>query len=90
MGANHRKYADSIHQQLLTSGVRSELKSETETVSKKIREGEVQKIPYMLIVGDKEIKTKSVRVRERKKGDIGQVNLDKFIEKIKKEVETKK
>jgi len=46
-------------------------------------DGEIQKIPYMLIVGDKEMKQKSVRVRERNKGDIGIIKLNKFIKKIK-------
>ena len=68
-------------------GIRCELKDENETVSKKIREGEIQKIPYLLVVGDKEMKTKSVRVRQRGKGDIGMMKIDKFVEKIKKEIE---
>jgi len=64
-------------------GLRVKLKDENETVSKKIREGEIQKIPYLLVVGDKEVKEKSVRVRERGKGDIGIMKLKKFLEKIK-------
>ncbi len=90
VGAGHRKYADLVQKELLALGIRSESKTETETVSKKIREGELQKIPYMLVVGDKEMKTKSIRVRERKKGDVGIVKLTNFIKKVKKEVETKK
>ena len=61
------------------------MRDENETVSKKIREGEIQKIPYMLVIGEKEEKAKSVRVRERGKGDIGMEKLSKFVEKIKKE-----
>ena len=49
----------------------------------------MQKIPYLLIIGDKEIKSKSISVRQRNKGDIGEMKLDKFIEKIKKEIEKK-
>lgn len=90
VGTNHRKYADLVQNELLTSGIRAESKTETETVSKKIRNGEIQKIPYLLVVGDKEMKTKSVRIRERKKGDIGMIKLDKFIEKVKTEIERKK
>ena len=67
-----------------------ELKDEAETVSKKIREGEIQKIPYLLVVGDKEMKSKSVRVRERGKGDIGEMKLTKFLEKVKIEIEKNK
>ncbi len=89
IGARHEKYAGKIAKEISGDGYRCELKDEKETVSKKIREGEIQKIPYMLVVGDKEMKTKSVRVRERKKGDIGMVKLDKFIEELKKEIKKK-
>ena len=70
--------------------LRFEVKNENETVSKRIREGELQKIPYMLVVGDKEEKAKSVGVRDRKKGDIGMMKIEKFIEKITKEIKNKK
>jgi len=91
VGTRHKKYAEELKKELASvNTLRVEVKNENETVSKKIREGETQKIPYMLVVGDKEIKAKSVRVRERKKGDIGQIKLDKFIERIKKEIEVKK
>ncbi|HHE76520.1 MAG TPA: threonine--tRNA ligase, partial [Candidatus Parcubacteria bacterium] len=83
VGSNHKKYAKEITGQLLENDIRAELKDEKETVSKKIREGEVQKIPYLLVVGDKEIKKKSVRVRQRGKGDIGLMAKKKFLEKIK-------
>ncbi len=88
VGTRHEKYAKELKKEL--SSLRVEVKDENETVSKKIREGEIQKIPYMLVVGDKEMKTKSVRVRERKKGDIGIIKLNKFIERVKKEIEAKK
>jgi threonyl-tRNA synthetase len=70
--------------------LRTRIRDENETVSKKIREGEIQKIPYMLVVGDKEMKSKSVRVRERGRGDIGEVKLTRFIERMKMEIEKKK
>jgi len=86
IGSEHRKYAEEIQKQLKALGVRVEAKTEAETVSKKIREGEIQKIPYILVVGEREIKANSVRVRQRQKGDIGEVSLDKFIERINKEI----
>jgi len=86
IGFAHQKYAKKIEEELKKEGLRAKLKDESETISKKIREGEIQKIPYMLVIGDKEMKTKSVRVRERKKGDTGIIKLGKFIEKIKKEI----
>ena len=79
----HEKYAEKINGQLLKLGFRTELKKENETVSKKIREGELQKIPYLLIIGDKEMKAKAISVRQRGKGDIGLFKLNKFTEKIK-------
>jgi len=84
IASRHKKYAKEIEKNL--SRFRIEVKDENETVSKKIREGEIQKIPYILVVGDKEVKTKSVRVRERKRGDTGIIKLNKFIKKIKKEI----
>ena len=79
----HEKYAQELKEKLIEKGFRTEIKDEKETVSKKIREGELQKIPYILVVGDKEVKSKSISVRERNKGDVGLVKLNKFIEKIK-------
>lgn len=90
VGSGHINYAREINKSLLASNIRTEIKEENETVAKKIREGELQKIPYMLIVGDKEMKAKSVRVRDRKKGDMGEIKIDKFLEMIKKEIEEKK
>lgn len=89
ISSNHKKYANKINSELLTYNLRTELKDENETVSKKIRDGEIQKIPYLLVVGDKEIKTNSVRVRERGKGDIGEIKLKKFIEEITKKINKK-
>jgi len=86
----HDEYARKIEKQLKDNNVRVELRAENETLAKKIREAEMQKIPYLLVVGDKEISADSVAVRERKKGDIGMIKLNEFIEKIKKEIEEKK
>ncbi len=88
VGSGHKKYAQKVKKEL--SSFRVEVRSENETVSKKIREGEIQKIPYLLVVGNKEVKEKSVGVRKRGKGDIGMMKIDKFIEKIKIETKQKK
>lgn len=89
VGSRHKKYANETIKELTNYGLRIKLKEENETVSKKIREGEIQKIPYLLVVGDKEIKEKSVRVRQRGKGDIGIMKVSKFLEKVKLEFKTK-
>jgi len=90
IGKSHKKYARQIEKQLSENNIRTELKDENETVSKKIREGEMMKIPYILVVGDKEIKAKGARLRQRQKGDIGFFKIEKIIEKIIKEVKMKK
>jgi threonyl-tRNA synthetase len=82
VGSRHEKYAHQIADDLKKKGLRIKVKDENETVSKKIREGEMQKIPYMLVVGDTEQKAKSVRVRTREKGDIGMMKFGKFVEKL--------
>jgi len=82
VGSRHEKYAHQIGKKLIEKGLRIKIKDENETVSKKIREGEMQKIPYMLVVGDAEQKAKSVRTRTREKGDIGMMKLDKFFKEI--------
>jgi len=83
-------YGEKIAEQLKEAGVRVELRDEAESLGKKIRNGELQKIPYLLIVGEKETKTGTVAVRDRSKGDIGSMKLDKFLEKILKEIIDKK
>jgi len=88
VGSRHRKYSRKVGHAMSKSGVRMEIKDEAETVSKKIREGELQKIPYLLVVGDKEMKTKSVRVRSKNK-DLGMMKLTKFLEKVKMEIQKK-
>jgi len=87
IGNRHEKYANQLKNEL--SSFRVEVKDENETVSKKIREGEIQKIPYLLVVGDKEMKSNSVRIRQRNKGDTGMVKFNKFLEKITKEKNAK-
>ena len=90
VGKRHKDYAQKITKEFQSLNFRVKVRGENLTVSKKIREGEIQKIPYLLVVGDKEIKSKSVRVREREKGDIGQMKLKKFLEKIKREKKKRK
>ncbi len=66
-----------------------ELKYKKEGIRYKIREAQLQKVPYMLVVGDKEIENNAVAVRSRKEGDIGQVNVNEFLTRMKKEIENK-
>jgi len=84
------KYGEKIKKELWKEDIRVELNNDNETLGKKIRNGELQKIPYLLVVGEKEQKSNSVAVRDRKKGDLGPMKTNKFIEKIKEEIEKKK
>lgn len=89
LSEKHEKYAEKITEELKKNNLRAEIHKENETISKRIREGELQKIPYILVVGDKEKNANTVRVRERSKGDIGEMDIDKFIGKIKLGVDQK-
>ena len=87
---SHIDYAKSIEDRLLENGIRVKTDDRSEKIGYKIREAQLEKIPYMLVVGEKEIEAKSVGVRSRKDGDIGAMKTEEFIEKIKTEVENYK
>jgi len=89
VGKQHIKYAEKVAKNLAENNFRYQLKDENESVSKKIRNGEIQKIPYLLVVGDEEVKSRSVRARSKGK-DLGKIKLTKFIEKAKIKIEKKK
>jgi len=86
VGSAHRQYAKSINQQLITNNIRAQLSDENLTVSKRIREAEIQKIPYILVVGDEEIKNKTVNVRHYRRGQENEIKVKKLIEKILREI----
>lgn len=90
IGEQHEEYAEEIRERFSQEGVRVDLKNESETVSKKIREGEIQKIPYLIVVGDKEKEKNSLRIRKRGKGDIGEMKIEEFLRLITEEIEKKK
>ena len=79
-------YAQEVYQKLFDEDIRVELDSRPEKMGYKIREAQVQKVPYMLIIGDKEIEANAVGLRSRKDGDMGQMPVDEFISKIKDEI----
>lgn len=80
------EYAGSVANDLKTFGVRAYLDDRNESVGRKIRESEKQKIPYMLIVGEKEQAEKTVSVRQRNQKDLGPMKLEKFLAKIDEEL----
>ena len=84
---SHEEYAHKVKEELQKAGIRVEVDDRQEKIGYKIREAWASKIPYMLVVGDKEKEANTVGVRSRKDGDIGAQNLKDFISKIKEEIE---
>ncbi|MBX4191583.1 MAG: threonine--tRNA ligase [Candidatus Doudnabacteria bacterium] len=82
-------YAKNVFDQLRENNIRVELDDRSESVGKKIREAEMEKVPYMLIVGEKEVEAKSVSVRARNQKDLGTLDLDNFIKQIIDEIKNR-
>ena len=78
----HIDYAKKIQEKLLKEKIRVEIDSRSEKIGYKIREAQLLKVPYMLIIGDKEIEENKVGVRSREDGDIGSMKIDEFMSKI--------
>ena len=89
IGLKHVDFAKNVMQMLKQNNIRVDLYDE-DTISKRIRNAEMQKIPYIAIIGDKEISADSVALRERGKGDTGQIKIQDFIDRLMHEANTKK
>jgi len=89
IGEAHQEYAQKVLEQLQQNGIRAEKNFDNDTIGKKIRAGEMQKIPYLVVVGDKEIEANTVAIRSHNK-DLGTMTIDKFIDTIKEQVVEKK
>ena len=85
----HTEYATEILSELEASGVRAEADFRNEKMGYKIREAQLQKIPYMLVVGDKEAESGTVSLRSRKAGDEGSLPLGEFISRIREEIDSR-
>jgi threonyl-tRNA synthetase len=85
----HKEYGEKVLGKLQDAGIRAEVDTRAEKIGYKIREAQMKKIPYMLVVGAKEEEEGLVSVRSREAGDEGQMNLDEFIIFLKKEIEEK-
>ena len=84
----HLEYANKVKEALQDKEVRVEVDDRAEKIGYKIREAQLQKVPYMLVVGDKEQEEGEVGVRNRKDGDVGAMKLEDFVEKIDEEIKT--
>ena len=90
VGDDYLDYANEVEQTLFKEGIRVEVDRRGEKLGKKIREAQLQQIPYMLVVGEKEQEAKQVSVRHRRQGDLGSLDIQEFLGKIKDEVAKKK
>ena len=86
----HVEYANSIKDLLLKNHIRVDVDDRNEKIGYKIREAQLKKVPYMLVVGDKEQEENKVSVRYRTEGDIGAFSVEDFIKKINEEIASKK
>jgi threonyl-tRNA synthetase len=82
----HLVYAHEVRDRLAEQDIRVECNEEPATLGAKIRKAELEKIPYLLIVGDREMEGKTVSVRKRKEGDLGSFAMETFLERVQKEI----
>jgi len=85
----HLDYARAVAARMKAVGLRSEYDDRSESVGRKIRDAELRKIPYMLVVGDREQESEEVAVREHRRGDVGSVPVGAFIERLADQVKTR-
>ena len=82
IGFDQHEYAEKLRDKMEALGMRVELDERNEKIGYKIREAQLEKVPYMLVIGEKEVNDNAVAVRSRKNGDMGAVNADDFIKDI--------
>ncbi len=83
----HLDYASEVKEVLVNANLRVEVDSKAETLGAKIRNNQAQKVPYMIVLGDKEVEAKKIAVRSRDLGDLGQMELQKFLSERKMEID---
>jgi len=85
----HHDYSAHVERKLKENGVRVEIDYRNEKIGYKIREAQLERVPYMLVIGDKEVEGEAVALRSRKEGDRGSIGLDAFIEMISNEIRSR-
>ncbi len=85
----YQRYAEGLQKQLAAAGVRAEVDDRNEKIGKKIRDTEMMKVPYMLVVGEKEMNENKASLRRQGKGDLGTIDLSAFIEEISAEIKNR-
>jgi threonyl-tRNA synthetase len=82
----HNDYAREVEQRLRDGGLRAEVDDRSESIKRKIRDAELRKAAYMLVVGDKEAESGAVAVRQHREGDQGTASVDEAIERLRSEI----
>lgn len=85
----HAVYAEQVNKRLISEDIRSKVDLRSESVGRKIRDAQMRKVPYMLVIGDEEEKNQTAALRERVAGDKGPVEIKDFIRSVKKKIEDK-
>ncbi|SHK02349.1 threonine--tRNA ligase [Desulforamulus aeronauticus] len=85
----HHEYANTVVKKMQELDIRVELDARNEKINYKIREAQTQKIPYMLVIGDREMEQGAVAVRQRGKGDIGAIQVEEFINTVQADIKNK-
>ena len=83
------EYAGAVQDSLVNANLRSQLNTTADTISAKIRQGTLERIPYMVVVGAKEVQSGQISVRHRSEGDLGSMGLDEFIRRCQNEISNK-
>lgn len=82
----HHEMANKLDQLLKENSIRTKLDDRSETIKYRIREAQEEQIPYMVVIGDKEVENNSISIRHRRLGDLGSMPVDQFIAQVKDEV----
>ena len=90
IGVEHEEYARSVRERLEAAGIRTEVDARNEKIGYKIRQAQLEKVPYMLVVGEKEAAEGKVAVRTRAAVDLGALSVDEFLLKALEDVRTLK
>jgi threonyl-tRNA synthetase len=86
VSAKHAEYAGTVHRRLADAGVRAELDDRSEKLGYKVREAQIQKVPYVLVVGEREAREGTASVRKRGGEDVGAMPLDRFLAEVTAEI----
>ena len=87
VGEKFNPYSESVQKQLAAHDIRGVIDNRGESIGKKIRDNELKKIPFLLIIGEKEMESNTISVRRQGEGDVGTMTIDEFVAHFQKEAE---